>query len=788
MMIDKSQTKRQITSELVELRQVYAELEALEAERKYATIIETALESAENFMALAENAQDAIMIAAGEEILVYANRRAAEITGYSISELLESTIKDILHPDEVEKVTQRHRDRLAGKPVPPQYETILLRKDKVSVPVELTDAKTLWRGQPADMVIIRDIAERKQAEEELKRQEARFRALIENSLDAIAILDSEGNIRYESPSVELLLGYKPEELIGKSALEFFHPDEVENAIYILDTLIKNPRQPVSLVLHLRHKDGSWRVMECTVNNLLNDPNVNGIVANYRDITERKRAEEQLKESEERLRLMFESVTDGIVVADLKGVITEVNRGVLEMSGFSSRDELVGKSAFEFLAPGDYKKIETDMLKALGQGIIKNIEYALRKKDGSAYLVEVGGGVLKDAYGNPIGFIGTMRDITERMQAEERLRRSEEYFRALTENSLDIIFVVDKIGTMLYVSPSIERFSGYKPEELIGRSAFEFIQPDDLSRAIHDFNEAIQTKDIAIYDMFRVRHKDGSERVLEGLGTNFLDNPVIGGFVMNVRDVTERMQAEEELRKYREHLEELVEERTAELTAVNKELEAFAYSISHDLRAPLRSINGFSHALLEDCQDRLDEQGKDYLQRVCSAVQRMGELIDDLLALSQLSRSEMRREIVNLTALARAIADELQKREPERQVEFVIAPELVTNGDASLIQVLLENLLDNAWKFTSKHPRARIEFGALPEMGGKTVYFVRDDGVGFDMAYANKLFQPFQRLHTSTDYSGTGIGLATVQRIVNRHGGRVWAEAAVERGATFYFTL
>jgi len=225
----------------------------------------------------------------------------------------------------------------------------------------------------------------------------------------------------------------------------------------------------------------------------------------------------------------------------------------------------------------------------------------------------------------------------------------------------------------------------------------------------------------------------------------------------------------------------------ELAAVNKELESFSYSVSHDLRAPLRSIDGFSQALLEDYPDKLDEQGKNYLKRVRSNTQRMGELIDDLLKLSRLIRSEMKPEMVNLSTLAQSIATELQKTQPERQVEFVITPGLSAKGDEHLLRLLLENLLGNAWKFTEKHSQARIEFGST-RADGKQVFLVRDDGAGFDMTYADKLFAPFQRLHSVSEFPGVGIGLATVQRIICRHGGRIWAEGDIEKGAIFYFTL
>ncbi|TAK36976.1 MAG: HAMP domain-containing protein [Chloroflexota bacterium] len=248
--------------------------------------------------------------------------------------------------------------------------------------------------------------------------------------------------------------------------------------------------------------------------------------------------------------------------------------------------------------------------------------------------------------------------------------------------------------------------------------------------------------------------------------------------------------EAQLRGHAQQLNQEVQERVTaqrQLEQVNHELEAFSYSVSHDLRAPLRAIDGFSHAVLEDYADKLDEEGKQYLQRMCAASKRMERLIDDLLKLSRITRAELRREEVDLSAMAQEITAELRDRQPEREVQLVVTPRLVADGDPRLLRVVLENLLSNAWKFTSKHPRARIELG-VTEHEGKPAYFVRDDGAGFDMAYAEKLFGAFQRLHSAEEFPGTGIGLATVQRIINRHGGRIWAEGAVDEGATFYFTL
>lgn len=292
-------------------------------------------------------------------------------------------------------------------------------------------------------------------------------------------------------------------------------------------------------------------------------------------------------------------------------------------------------------------------------------------------------------------------------------------------------------------------------------------------------------------------REGMETIAAGnldlkIGGDRMDEigDVLRGIDRMVRRLKETLASRDELNQEiseREKTEEALRKAKAELEGANKELEAFSYSVSHDLRAPLRSMDGFSHALLEDHGDKLDAEGKDYLQRVRAASQKMAQLIDDLLKLSRVTRGEFERREVDMSELAQTVAVELQESAPERRVTLDIAPGVTAEGDARLIRIVLENLLGNAWKFTAKHDHSTIEFG-VANHDGEPAYFVRDDGAGFDMAYADKLFQPFQRLHSGAEFGGTGIGLATVARIVQRHGGRVWAESGVEQGTTVYFTL
>lgn len=319
-----------------------------------------------------------------------------------------------------------------------------------------------------------------------------------------------------------------------------------------------------------------------------------------------------------------------------------------------------------------------------------------------------------------------------------------------------------------------------------RAFFEMVHPDDRA-AMREIFRRLSEQETVVDITFRIQRR-GEQRWLQARAERKTDRQLGTDHFLGVtRDITEEHRKAEEIERHAHELEEEVRRRTAQLDATNRELEAFSYSVSHDLRTPLRSIDGFSQALLEDYAEKLDADGRDYLERVRAATQRMGLLIDDLLTLSRVSRSDLHVRTVDLSALARQVLDELREQQPERQVECVIAPDLRAAGDPTLLGQVLQNLLGNAWKYTSRHATARIEFGRRVA-GGEQEFFVRDDGAGFDPAHAGKLFSVFQRLHRVDEFEGTGVGLASVARIVHRHGGQVRAEGAVERGATFYFTL
>ena len=366
---------------------------------------------------------------------------------------------------------------------------------------------------------------------------------------------------------------------------------------------------------------------------------------------------------------------------------------------------------------------------------------------------------------------------------EDLRR----LATVVSDSNDAVIMHDLDGKILAWNRGAKRLYGYTEAEALGKNVREIVAEPDREAALTLIQKIKQGEIVKSFELRRLA-KDG--RVLDIWLTTTLLRDETGSPVAiatTERDITERKQAEKEISELNSGLERRVIERTTQLEAANKELETFSYSVSHDLRAPLRSIDGFSQILLEDYTDKLDAAGQDALKRVRAAAQRMAQLIDDLLKLSRVTRSEMHQETVGLSAMAHAVLDELQRTHPERQVDCVIAEGIVAKGDTQLLRSVLENLLGNAWKFTGKQGCARIEFGKT-QRKGETAYFVRDNGAGFDMAFVDKLFGAFQRLHPVEEFPGTGIGLATVQRIIHRHGGRVWAEGAVARRRHFLFHI
>jgi PAS domain S-box-containing protein len=409
-------------------------------------------------------------------------------------------------------------------------------------------------------------------------------------------------------------------------------------------------------------------------------------------------------------------------------------------------------------------------------------YGLRK-DGSEFPVEISLSPIEPDDGRLVS--SAIRDITDRQRAEEKVAELNARFRSLLETAPDAMVLAGADGRMVLVNAQTEKLFGYARAELLGNSVDKLVPPRFREKHPRQRSQYFAEPKVrpmgAGLELYGLR-KDGSEFPVEiSLSPIETDD---GRLVSSaIRDITDRKQAEDTVRE----LNESQQRHAVQVEAANKELEAFSYSVSHDLRAPLRSIDGFSMALVEDYAGQLDVEGKGLLDRIRAATKRMAQLIDDLLNLARVTRTEMRYEVVDLSAMASSVLADLQSGDPARHVECVVGDHVVGHGDSRLLRVVLENLLGNAWKFTMNKPQARIELG-MSRQNGAPVYFVRDDGPGFDMAYVDKLFGTFQRLHAATEFPGTGIGLASVRRIIQRHGGKTWAEGAVGKGATFSFTL
>jgi PAS domain S-box-containing protein len=390
--------------------------------------------------------------------------------------------------------------------------------------------------------------------------------------------------------------------------------------------------------------------------------------------------------------------------------------------------------------------------------------------------------LRQASNQAKRFLLAIEDITQRKLADER-------FRVLLENAPDALVIVNNKGEIILANEQMKNTFGYTKEELIGQSMEILLPQRYRDKHITHRDRYFFTPNIVPMGTLRNlsgMRKDGSEFPIE-VSLSPYETPEGMQVLSAIRDVTERQMIEEELRQHRDHLEELVALRTADLEASNKELESYSYSIAHDLRAPLRSIVSFSQILQEDTKDLLTSEDLDHLRRVISAGKRMSRLIDEILELSRITRTELHYEPVNLSKLSHEILYQLRHTDPEKQVKWTVHDNLNVIGDARLLEVALQNLIENAWKYTRDTSPAHIEIGS-ESFQGETAYFVKDNGVGFHMEHANKLFKPFHRLHSPKEYEGTGIGLATVQRIIQRHGGRVWAKSVENQGATFYFTL
>jgi PAS domain S-box-containing protein len=646
-----------------------------------------------------------------------------------------------------------------------------------------------------------------------------MKEMLENINEGFFTLDRDWRFTYSNQRAASFLGATPEDMLGQIIWQRF-PDLTGTLHEKYYRLVSLENQPQEFDTKGRIP-GYWHHVRAY-------PSVNGISVYWQDISKCKQLEEAHRLGEERFKVLIENLNSGVALLDEHGQFTSCNSSFLRMFGFSLESEILNIKSEDWSAWEVYEEDGKTLLHvdehpvrkaAITGKPIRNKLVGVRLPSGGdlVWMVINAEPVFKSD--SAIRYlVTTYYDITIRKNSEEALRSNNARLKILSESSSLLLSsenpesIVQIVANKAMAHLGCDCFFNYILDEKVGKlklNAYAGISAE-VANNIEWLN---YYKDICGSEI-----REGSSHVMDNIQGDFdmqaslihffgilayVANPLIVGtktigtlsFGSRLRnsfkddeiELMKTLAAQVSVAIERKHVEVSLKRYAAELEAANKELEAFSYSVSHDLRAPLRTMDGFSQIVLEDYGDILDATGKDYLDRLRKASQNMSELIDDLLNLSRVTRTDMYRDKVDLSEIVHSVIEDLQADQPGRKTDLVFHDNIIVNGDKALLTIALKNLLENAWKFTSKCLLTRIEVGITHD-NSEAVYFIKDNGVGFDMQYANRLFQPFQRLHTSREYEGTGIGLAIVQRIIRRHEGRIWASSIEGQGATFYFTL
>jgi len=758
---------------------------------------------------LLEKTSDAFFSYNADFCLLSWNKAAEVIFGYKAEEALSKNVSEILRPEIDEASKLEIRKELAEKNFW-TGEPVYRRKDGSPAPVHISITVTRNEANEIDeyVCICRDITLKKKAEENARRMQDEIDRLNHEKLtyslkevadykyaldrsSIVAITDQKGVINYVNQNFCVISKYSRDELIGQDHRIInsgYHPKEFIRNLWVT---IANGKVGKG-ELKNKAKDGTVYWVDTTIIPFLDKTGKPyQYVAIRADITARKEAEEKLEiERQQYAKLFHETPSCFGILKGPSHIFTMANPLCLKLTGGK---DIIGKPIREAVP------------ELQGQGFFELLDsvYATGKSfSGTDILVKVdlnNDGVMSDVYvdflyqayrngeGNIEGIFFFANEVTEKVQAVKKIENSEKKFRAIIENNYDAISLRDEKTNIIYQSPALERILGYTFEELQQQQLTNVIHPEDIPAVINRTLEALNNPGKPFFGIHRALHKNGHYVWLEGSVTNLLADENVKAMVSNFRDITKRKNAEDALQLLNEELEQRVASRTQQLEIANMGLESFSYSVSHDLRTPLRGIHGFSKILQEDYGHLLDDEGTRVLNRIISSAGSMGQLIDDLLTFSRMGRREIAGDSLNMQSIAESCLNELIHGTPAVNCVCEVNELKPCTGDLGMIKQVWFNLLGNAIKYSAKDQAPHIIIGSI-EKDQENVYFVKDNGVGFDMQYAHKLFGVFQRLHSNEEFEGTGVGLALVKLIINKHHGEVWAESEPGKGATFYFSL
>jgi PAS domain S-box-containing protein len=639
----------------------------------------------------------------------------------------------------------------------------------------------LWRNARSLSALDAQLRRTTEAELLLRRQASLF----DQAYEGMVISRWNGPIVFWNRGAAQLYGFSQEQSHGRLAHELLATRAAGGVEQLLEQLQRDRHWEGEL--RQRHRDGREIIVDARMT-IVEDEHGTFVVTASRDITQRVEAAAALRDSERRFREIAEWLPQLVWTCEPNGWCDFLSQRWLDYTGATLAEEL-GYGWLQRLHPEDQDRVMAAWQAAVQQATHFDIEFRIRRRDGVYRWFDTRALALRDDAGRVVKWFGSNTDIEDQRAIREQLRANEERLSLALEINESAAWDLDLNTGELNRTVDHDRIFGYEtlqPDWTMERF-LSHVAAEDRDRIRHRFERTVSSsQDTWNFDC-RIRRQDGAIRWIAVRGRSKRDE---SGRVVKlsgvVQDVTARKLIEEEVIRLNADLEGRVEQRTQELEAANRELEAFSYSVSHDLRAPLRTVDGFSQALVEDFGPVLPEEAQRYLRIVKDGAQRMGRLIDDLLAFSRLSRQPINAGTIDMHALACETWQEVAGQAPARTVEIALDPIPAASGDPALLRQVWLNLLSNALKYSRGREPARIHVGSLP--GARAVYFVRDNGTGFDMQYAHKLFGVFQRLHRPEDFEGTGVGLAVVQRIIHRHGGRIWADAAPDQGATFFFTL